>query len=636
MTTGYRSIMRLDESNDAIVVAERHLRDWLRRKASGKRSRIEHLDWEGLGEHVLGEGVALRVVASDDSREPVTRRLYQLREKNSQGTYVVSLYAVSRLSARDHQQSLMVETAREGAHAGEALRHIAPPGIVRDILDTEHATDGALALYGAPEVIRRGHADRVVDAVKDPDRTASVVVAASPGPGSDEQWRDVVETLTRESVGVTSKYVVYDDALEEVQQALPDSHTITPGQIRTFVPGVDVSQEEDGRRHRILGPHTLLRSLEEKNGKFLVAKPLQKRHAEVARRRFVERDLPTDLERSVQLLRREELADERRHRVHQRLAESAIRTESLPAVDISESRLDSSYAADDAVDFKWRLFGRQLVSRWLGQTSAGPDALKKLDELIDEQQSTVVVAEEQLQEAATREEELGQRISSLQSQLEDLELEIAETEEDRSQISHEVTELRRRLVEAGQHDTFVPPVEDLWKNPENVEELVARISDDDQIGENSHPVTEFIEFTGDVKKAAEIDTRDDLGRFASALWDYVKVLYDYATLKQRDGFSGGVHKYLTDDHASGHKCSPRRHAANESDSVDNHSKWRAQRVFRVPSLVDPSGNVYMSAHFKPNRTKSVAPRMYYYDDLDDSGKIYIGYIGMHLSNTQTN
>jgi hypothetical protein len=43
----------------------------------------------------------------------------------------------------------------------------------------------------------------------------------------------------------------------------------------------------------------------------------------------------------------------------------------------------------------------------------------------------------------------------------------------------------------------------------------------------------------------------------------------------------------------------------------------------------------MPAHFKVSTNDSFAPRMHYFDDTDRSGRIYIGYIGRHLTNTRT-
>jgi hypothetical protein len=43
----------------------------------------------------------------------------------------------------------------------------------------------------------------------------------------------------------------------------------------------------------------------------------------------------------------------------------------------------------------------------------------------------------------------------------------------------------------------------------------------------------------------------------------------------------------------------------------------------------------MPAHFKAGQENTFAPRVHYFDDTDQTGKIYIGYIGRHLMNTKT-
>ena len=43
----------------------------------------------------------------------------------------------------------------------------------------------------------------------------------------------------------------------------------------------------------------------------------------------------------------------------------------------------------------------------------------------------------------------------------------------------------------------------------------------------------------------------------------------------------------------------------------------------------------MEAHFRPTHQDTFAPRMHYYDDTAGTGKVYIGYIGKHLTNLQT-
>ena len=44
----------------------------------------------------------------------------------------------------------------------------------------------------------------------------------------------------------------------------------------------------------------------------------------------------------------------------------------------------------------------------------------------------------------------------------------------------------------------------------------------------------------------------------------------------------------------------------------------------------------MFAHFRTSHSDTNDPRMYYLIDNDHTHKVYIGYIGPHLTNTKTN
>lgn len=87
----------------------------------------------------------------------------------------------------------------------------------------------------------------------------------------------------------------------------------------------------------------------------------------------------------------------------------------------------------------------------------------------------------------------------------------------------------------------------------------------------------------------------------------------------------------------GHKVPVQRHRPNESESVQNNRKWRKERTFTVPTSLDPSGKLFMTAHFAPTNRDQNAPRLYYaIGKRDGCTHAYIGYMGTHLTNTKTN
>lgn len=66
------------------------------------------------------------------------------------------------------------------------------------------------------------------------------------------------------------------------------------------------------------------------------------------------------------------------------------------------------------------------------------------------------------------------------------------------------------------------------------------------------------------------------------------------------------------------------------------NQYGSDRVFPVPECVDSGGTTTMEAHFKLASIGMISPRLYYLDRVQTDGKVYIGYIGRHLRNTQSN
>ena len=96
-----------------------------------------------------------------------------------------------------------------------------------------------------------------------------------------------------------------------------------------------------------------------------------------------------------------------------------------------------------------------------------------------------------------------------------------------------------------------------------------------------------------------------------------------------------MERYLRDTPAGRNTLPPNKHAATESESVTKNSIWKKERLLPVPQSVNSSGRAFMLAHFTLGLVGSVSPRLHYLDDVPRSGKVYIGYIGRHLTNTKT-
>jgi hypothetical protein len=76
---------------------------------------------------------------------------------------------------------------------------------------------------------------------------------------------------------------------------------------------------------------------------------------------------------------------------------------------------------------------------------------------------------------------------------------------------------------------------------------------------------------------------------------------------------------------------------DESETVKNNARWRREREFPVPSAFDASKRTFMGSHIRIGASASgqISPRLYFFDATALTGKIYVGYLGRHLTNTRT-
>lgn len=632
MAIGYRAVLKLGKEAGAVKTAEEQLRSWLMQKRDDSRTTVMTADWDGPGRHVLGAAATLDVVDEPGQNESSQRRLYRFTETNHGGVWPVSVYAMDDRGGKGGV--IVIEAGLNGADTSTAMDRVGTPRIVTNILETVPVYDGNTRLHGRPWPIHAHDVDTVVDAICDPDRVGPVNVAASLGFEFDRQWGAIADGLTRFSKGTATTFVVTWNAVDTLNDLLPEHYRIEPGRIRTFLPGVELDNPGNSRRHRILGPVTLHRSLNSKNR---VSDRLAKKHAEEARRRLLEFELPAGVGRGINLLRRVEAQLEVDREVEVRIA--PVVEAGTPKERYLSWRAEPSLAEDATASSDSRVSSEiesavaKLLKQWIGADSWTVSDLKQLDEMLLAKTTEAQVAKEQLDQVQQDLQDLEQHLRVARSFQEDLQLELAEAEEDVQRLEQETEVLRKRLVSAGRYQAAHVVIErdPDWSEPGSVEELINRITP----GPGSHVALERVVFTGNVDKALEVDKRDGgTGRYANRMWQFVRVLHDFVCCRE-EGFRGGVHSYLQNSDVNGTRCSEHKHAPTESQAVLERAVWRAERVLPVPFEVHPEGRVLMDAHFKPTSPDKFAPRLHYYDDTEGTGKIYIGYIGRHLTNTKT-
>jgi hypothetical protein len=145
----------------------------------------------------------------------------------------------------------------------------------------------------------------------------------------------------------------------------------------------------------------------------------------------------------------------------------------------------------------------------------------------------------------------------------------------------------------------------------------------------------LLEFTGDQKEALALDGQRAGTGWARLTWEGLTALQEYAAAAVR-GEAGGDFKQWCEHTPPGcHRFPPRKAVRGESRTVESHTKWKRERMLPVPECVDSSRRAFMGAHLRIGGGRT-APRLHYLDDCSGSGRIYVGYIGLHLTNTRTN
>jgi len=195
----------------------------------------------------------------------------------------------------------------------------------------------------------------------------------------------------------------------------------------------------------------------------------------------------------------------------------------------------------------------------------------------------------------------------------------------------QVRTLRRRLLAAGRAaDAFAPQQDEELRAdaadrpPASFAELLTRLGE-----------FPLLRFTGDPKETLDLDGQTDHPTWVRMTWDALLALQDYAEAAT-GGTSGGDFRWWCENTPGDcHPFPPRKVIRDESRTVSTNAKWKRERLFPVPTEVDPSGRVFMGAHLRIGGG-GTAPRLHYRDDCSGTGRIYLGYIGLHLHNTRTN
>lgn len=562
-------------------------RDGVIRGEDGKRLEVRH--------HERGNETALR---------------FGMDESNSGGKFSTTLTAVESTRGGGW---VALEIAREGG--GWVNR----PKLAGYLLDVISLRD-VQPMSSAARPLRVNQVPELVKLLSSAERQSPVLVAATDDRLPFDSFLRKVTKWSREVFGL-AHVIVLDPAASAAFDHAVGSQWATPAwTLRTYLPRIDLSTSQGARANRILGTERLARRSDNDTIRLLGL---------VARDIVERRPTPLPL---LQWTRRFE-----------RLGTAAISQAAIavrpPRPSATEPRTPGSsptVAPTEPIQRIARLeaeLGRVQATLGLPDLSEAT-LLDLLDLATAERVAPAALAD--LQDQLTR---LQSRADALSDEAELAKLERLEAETELETADKIIEDQARRLKyltraladTAGRPDLAyggTPPDDEVFEGigaePIDYAELIERL-----------PLLEThrVIFTGDPKVTASLQALDVDGKALQRAWEALATLCDYIRAKESGDAKGSVHKFL-EDQPVGYRSFPvTKHAATETGYTKTHHG--DERSLPVPASVDVGGFVSMYEHFKLARISRQDPRLYYLDDTSKSGNVYVGYIGPHMTNSQT-
>lgn len=596
----YTIYWQTDDGLEVVTETLNQLGTWLRERG---------ID-EDLGEDLYRRGEAYRLLCihhdSDWRREFQTR----LIEPKENGTWTTEL----TVSATERDGGW----ARLSVSCSEDL-FVGTPRLARYMLDSGHFRDGgSLALTSTPKYVSVRDVEDLAAVLTDVERQGLVFVAGTGEEIPFDPWAKQVKRWTQEVTGLAETFVLDPLATRELAEVLGDDYAAKPFTLRTYKPGVDPALPEGARRHRYLSTKRLTESSEKGIARLL---------GRVAREHNGARPLPDSVRTTFRAFRRVE---------SRLLAQSVIEEAAQPVKQISEEIPATApvEVVPTGADVETLLAQVEKYTKTLGlvQRVLGVEVITEENLARFTRRSTdaelVALFEQELDLQLAQNEELTDELAQVRGALDEAQLELADESGARSKAEDEARWLREQLKGLEQWDAAFGdiPEDAVTQYPDSFEELVLRLLDGELEG---------VVFTGDRECAEELDAHDGLDTAVRGAWDACLALRDYVRYRCA-GNNFDVFHYLRQAPSGYRVVSGNKHAAKESETVMQSKKWSKERCLPVPTVVDASGTAMMFAHFKCALVGMVSPRLHYLDDVAKTGKVYIGYIGRHLTTKGTN
>lgn len=543
-------------------------------------------------------------------------------------------------------------------------RWAAVPGLATNLLDTLTTRDGISVVSSEALIVSPANVEDFLERLTDPNRRGLYFVAGTAhAPFDFPPFAHQVGRWVREVRGLAQMVVLTPEATDLVAHSLGPSHAVAPWTLRTFYPDVDPTIRSDGFRHKWLTTERLGkesdRVIQQLLGRIArrhaYLRPPMDGYANVDRtlRRLEDKTLVASISAILPVETDQRAGDaeaasplsaakplvvpdtvaELLEQAGPSVAEPPLHEPPVTESTAPHAPTVAASPSDEAVALRGEI-GKltallDLVRTTLGLADLTPEALTSVAGKAAQGESVtknIELFKAQLKEREAREAELDARVTALQVSFDDAQIGIRESDDDAARLRDENRYLKQRLAEREDFEGAYGAVPEsaYTRYPESFDELLRRREEFETAG---------VLFTGDESEMLAMDEHDTLGNAVRAAWDGFLALVDYLRSREEGVCATGVREYLRET-PSGFRSMPTNKFGGK-ETKETMRRWGNERVFPVPREASASGEAVMEAHFKLAPIGMVSPRMYFLDCYAVTGKVYVGYIGAHLTNTQS-
>ena len=601
---GYRSFFTVEREKHLLSHVEEQLYSWLSDPRKGYKADLLHLG----GEQQIGPGV-LASIQRRSGKDGTQSFRARVSETKPNGVWRTDLTAHHNIGTDSGWVWLDVQTP-------EGREWAAPPRLAKNLLDVLHGRDGNAEIGAHATVVDLDDVASLVQTLTDERRRGLIFIAGSSDYGIPlVPWGTYVTDMLKETTGMATAFVLTPLATAEYNLAVGEQYSVKPFSLRSYLPGVDLTDLLDAPRHRSLGTRSIAT---DQLG--YIRRILGRRARQVA----LVTPLPSVALRLDKVLRQE--LDERLLgglSAAPQMGSAALPAEEVvaPVIVAGLDQVVEPSLLDSVLAFLASITGQPTI------TTSTVELLQEQLETVRRQGDAASALALRIAGLETESDDLRAATQNLQISLDDEILERALAEEERATAERQVRYLRQSLADAGDAaSAWSTPKEDsIDLPPISFDDLLQRIDE-----------LQFIEFTGDPKVTQQLDLQNDLGSWVRKAWEALLALNDYGRESVAGRCDRDVDGYLKNLPPSCHGFSPNRHALTESEDVQKNAKFYGARVLPVSFIVDSSCKKFMGAHFKIAQANLISPRLHYFADTKHSAMTYVGYIGRHLPTKKSN